>query len=64
MFNLKEILSKKKLDDRAAKTFEILKDRIALINILNDDTFYSRKGKEEEIISINNLRKKLDGGIG
>lgn len=49
----------KKNYTRVAYRFNLLKDKIALIHLWNNDTFFSRKGKIEETVEITNLRKIL-----
>ncbi|UGS24765.1 DUF3800 domain-containing protein [Flavobacterium channae] len=44
---------------RVINTFNILKEKIALIHIWNNDSFYSRKGNNEKHIEIDNLRKVM-----
>lgn len=44
---------------RVIHTFNILKEKMALIHIWNNDSFLSRKGKSEELIEIENLRKVM-----
>ena len=56
-YNLIHILnSKGKPDIRATQTFEILKKRIALIYIFNNDSFYSRKAAVDKRIEVDNLK--------
>ncbi|MEL1242793.1 DUF3800 domain-containing protein [Flavobacterium sp. DGU11] len=51
-----EIFSKNK---RVKQTFNILKEKIALIHIWNNISFLSRRGKKEELVEIDNLRKVM-----
>lgn len=44
---------------RVIHTFNILKEKMALIHIWNNDSFLSRKGKSEELIEVDNLRKVM-----
>lgn len=63
-YNLYNILDPtKKIDskDRNYQNFEILKDKIGLINILDNDTFFSRFGVENSTIEFENLRKNIAG---
>ena len=41
------------------KMFDVLKEKIGLVHIWNNNTFFSRKGKSEELIEIDNLRKVM-----
>lgn len=41
------------------KMFDVLKGKIGLVHIWNNNTFFSRKGKAEELIEIGNLRKVM-----
>ena len=41
-----------------ARTFEILKDKIALIHFLNEDSFYSRHSHKNKQIELKNLKLK------
>jgi len=59
-FVLNKILTAdKQIDDWVIRAFEAMKDKIALIHFQNDDSYFSRKGKEETIITIENIIKKL-----
>lgn len=46
-------------NERKQGRFNNLRDKIALIHIWNNDSFYSRKGKTEKQIEIDNLRKVM-----
>lgn len=63
-YNLYQVLDlTKKINsiDRNYLNFEILKEKFALINILDNDSFFSRFGKENYTIEIDNLRNNLAG---
>tara|TARA_R110000796_G_scaffold41772_4_gene103477 strand:- start:58809 stop:59552 length:744 start_codon:yes stop_codon:yes gene_type:complete len=61
-FIINKVLTKgenEKVDDWVVRAFDSFKDKIGLIHFQNDDTYYSRQGKESFQISMDNLRKKL-----
>lgn len=49
----------KEKNQRVINNFNILKEKIALIHFWNNDSFYSRIGKPEKFIEIDNLRKVM-----
>jgi len=49
----------KPLVDWISRTFEAVKDKIALIHFQNDDSFYSRLGDENHLIEIKNIKTKM-----
>lgn len=58
---LNKILSSdnKDIENWMKNNFDVIKDKIALIHFLNDDSFLSRKGNVNNTITYKNLRKKL-----
>lgn len=62
IFVLDESSLKKNL--RTSQTFNIIKDKFALIHLWNNDFYYSRKGKYGKTIEIDNLRETIKGDIG
>lgn len=63
-YNLYQLLIAKQInkkEDRNFLTFEKLKEKIALIIVLDNDTFFSRFGEENFSIEIDNLRDNLAG---
>ncbi|UNY98787.1 hypothetical protein MQE36_00175 [Zhouia spongiae] len=64
-YNLYSVLNPNdKPQKRTLQNFEILKDKIALINVLDDNSFYSRKGDLEHLVEIKNIRNKMAGDRG
>lgn len=49
------------IPDWIVRAFKVIEDKIALIHFQNDDTFYSKLGKEDKIININNINNKKAG---
>lgn len=47
-----------KIAEWVTRTFEILKDKIALIHFQNEDSYYSRHGAINKQIELNNLESK------
>lgn len=49
------------MQDWVVRAFQAIEDKIALIHFQNDDSFYSRQGKVERTISIDNIKNKMAG---
>lgn len=63
-YNLYSVLDPvKKIDlkDRNCQNFEILKEKIALINILDNNTFFSRFGELGFSVELDNLKTNMAG---
>ncbi len=62
-YNLYQVLditkSIDKKKDRNFQNFQILKEKIGLVNILDNDSFFSRSGNENLLIELDNLRNNL-----
>ncbi|MFT6501534.1 MAG: hypothetical protein ACJASQ_001650 [Crocinitomicaceae bacterium] len=49
------------IPDWIVRAFKVIEDKNALIHFQNDDSFYSRLGKEDRMININNINNKKAG---
>lgn len=61
LYNVLDPAKKINPQDRNCQNFEILKDKIALINILDNNTFFSRFGESGFTVELDNLKTNMAG---